>query len=367
METKTEKGSAAVAEQPQTAQTALQPAPAQPPATQRQSVPVRMGVAPTSIEEAWRLAGFFAQSEMVPKQYRGKQADVLVAIQYGMELGFAPMQALQSIAVINGRPGVFGDGFIALIVSSPLCREHDEYYQVGGERRDGLTLDDLKKDDTAAVCTFWRHGRSQPITRRFSIGQAKKASLLGKEGPWSNYPDRMLMMRARGFAGRDAFPDLLRGIKTAEELHDTPDEDAIDTTAIRHEPQQPRRASEARADTSPQQATPPATTPAAPGTAPSAPAAESVTDIARGLKVTKTAFVRPKQGEPYYEVTMASTTGKPVVFLTRDEAVYKEAASFESTDHMVVAGYHVGESAAAKVLDRLSIYEGPADSGDLFD
>jgi hypothetical protein len=56
-----------------------------------------------------------------------------------MELGFMPMQALQSIAVVNGRPSVWGDGFLALIMSSPLYLDHDEYYEVDGERRDGVT------------------------------------------------------------------------------------------------------------------------------------------------------------------------------------------------------------------------------------
>ena len=68
-----------------------------------------------------------AKSELVPKAFRNKPEDVLVAIQLGTEIGFAPMQALQSIAVINGRPSVWGDGFLALIMASPLYRDHDEY------------------------------------------------------------------------------------------------------------------------------------------------------------------------------------------------------------------------------------------------
>jgi hypothetical protein len=360
--------------------TALQVAPASaPPSTQK--VPVHMGLAPKTLDEAWRMAQFMSGSEIVPKQYRNKPADVLVAIQYGMELGFPPMQALQSIAVINGRPGVFGDGFLALITSSSLCREHDEYYEVEGQRRDGLTVEDLKRDDSTAVCTFWRAGRQQPITRRFSIGQAKKAGLLGKEGPWSNYPDRMLMMRARGFAGRDGFADLLRGVRTAEELRDTPDDDPIDIPT-RPEPVQPRRASEARATSSQSPATAPASTPApqsaaAPGNAPSTPASAPATvsgQEMRGLLITHTSFVRPKTGEPFYEIDAKTSTGEEKKFLTRDEQVYKEAASFESTDHFVTVGYHEGvkEQAKVLVLDRLAIYEGatPAageSTGPLFD
>ena len=294
-------------------------------------VPVLMGVAPKSIEEAWRLAGFFASSDLVPKAYRGKQADVLVAIQYGMELGFPPMQALQSIAVIGARPSVWGDGFLALIMASPLYQNHDEYYEVAGDRRDGLTADDLKRDDTAAVCTFWRRGKPQPVTRRFTIAQAKKAQLWTKEGPWQQYPDRQLAMRARGFAGRDCFPDLLRGIRTAEEVRDIPESEVID---VPPPPVQPRRASAA-----PVPATPPVTH--AMGRDAHEAATEHAAKLAntaaatteRGLLITHTALVQPAQGDPYFEITLKTGTGADRIVVTRDEALYREAASFEGTDH----------------------------------
>ena len=54
------------------------------------------------------------------------------------------------------------------------------------------------------------------------MADAKRAGLAGKSGPWTQYPRRMLQMRARGFALRDAFPDLLRGLVTAEEAMDYP-------------------------------------------------------------------------------------------------------------------------------------------------
>jgi hypothetical protein len=63
--------------------------------------------------------------------------------------------------------------------------------------------------------------RGQPPERRtFSVADAKRAKLWFKAGPWTTYPDRMLQMRARGFAIRDVFPDALRGVITAEEAVD---------------------------------------------------------------------------------------------------------------------------------------------------
>jgi hypothetical protein len=188
-------------------------------------VPVPMGIWPKTFEEGYRLAQLYAQSEMIPKQYRGKAADILIAIELGMGLQLPPASALQSIAVVNGRPALWGDGLLGVIVGSSLYQDHDEFYEVNGEHRDGLTVDDLKLDATVAICTFIRRGKPTPVTRRFSVGQAKKAGLWGKEGPWQTYPDRMLAMRARSFAARDCFPDLLRGVRTVEELRDLPPEE----------------------------------------------------------------------------------------------------------------------------------------------
>jgi hypothetical protein len=221
-------------ERPETPTTALTPAP---PASK---VPVRIGVAPTTLDEAWRLSQAFARSELVPKNFRGRPDDILVAMQMGQELGLAPMQALASIAVINGRASIFGDGFLALIMTSALYRDHAEYYEIDAGRVEGLTADDLKHDTTAAVCTFWRRGKAEPVTRRFTVAQAKKAQLLGKDGPWQAYPDRMLLMRARSWAGRDCFPDLLRGIRTAEEALD--EREIVDVPIVR----EVRRVSETR-------------------------------------------------------------------------------------------------------------------------
>jgi len=236
--------------------------------------PVRMGLAPQSFEEGWRMASLMAQSELVPKNFRGKPADVLVAIEMGIELGLPPMQALQSIAVINGRPSIWGDGFLALLMASPSYVDHDEYYEVDGTRAEGLAPDDLKKDASAAVCTFHRRNKVTPVTRRFSIAQAKKASLWGKEGPWQTYPDRMLMMRARSWAGRDCFPDVLRGIGTSEEAMDAPPE-VFEATLPAKEPQ---RLSLGAPPTSapPAPSSSPGVEQAAVAAAPSAPAGEPV-------------------------------------------------------------------------------------------
>src|SRR5690554_571972 len=76
---------------------------------------------PQSLDEALRFAEMLSKSSIVPKDFSGHPGNILVAIQWGLELGLQPMQAMQNIAVINGRPALWGDAVIALVRSSPLC------------------------------------------------------------------------------------------------------------------------------------------------------------------------------------------------------------------------------------------------------
>lgn len=169
------------------------------------------GFAPTTLSEAMTFSDMLANSSMVPRAYQGKPQDILVCVQWGMEMGLAPMQALQNIAVINGKPSVYGDAAMALVQASPVCEDVEEFFEGEGT------------PNPVAVCVAKRKGR-KPVTARFSVEDAKRAGLWAKQGPWSAYPKRMMQMRARGFALRDAFPDVLKGMITVEEAQDYPEE-----------------------------------------------------------------------------------------------------------------------------------------------
>lgn len=159
-------------------------------------------LSPQNFEQALTFSGYLAESDMVPKDFKGKPGNCLIAMQWGAELGLKPLQSLQNLAVINGRPALWGDAVIALVLSSPVC----EYVN---EDDDGET----------ATCRVKRKGGQEQV-RTFSMEDAKRAGLAGKQGPWMQYPKRMRQMRARAFALRDVFPDVLRGMAVAEELQD---------------------------------------------------------------------------------------------------------------------------------------------------
>ena len=167
------------------------------------------GLALASFDDALRFSQIVAKSPFAPKDFQGKPEACMLAIQHGSEVGLSPMQSLQSIAVINGRPTIWGDAALALVQSSPVCEYVREYTEGEG---DGLV----------AVCEAKRRNYPAPTVVRFSMADAKRAGLAGKSGPWSQYPARMLTLRARGFALRNAFADALRGLITAEEAQDYP-------------------------------------------------------------------------------------------------------------------------------------------------
>ena len=167
------------------------------------------GLALQTMADAMKFGEMVAASDFAPKDFRGKPASCVLAIQAGAEIGLSPMQALQSIAVVNGRPSIFGDAALAVVKASPVCEYVTESVDGDGEQ-------------LVATCTAKRRGYPQPTVVKFTVADAKKAGLWGKPGPWTQYPRRMLQMRARGFALRDAFPDALRGMVTAEEAQDYP-------------------------------------------------------------------------------------------------------------------------------------------------
>jgi hypothetical protein len=178
------------------------------------------GLALASIDDAFRFATMVAKSDFAPKDFKGKPESCLLAIQHGSEIGLSPMQSLQSIAVINGRPSIWGDAALAVVSASAVCEYVTEEIEEG---KDGEAL--------VAICTAKRRGYPKPTVSRFSVADAKKAGLWGKSGPWTQYPKRMLQLRARGFALRDAFPDVLKGLVTAEEAQDYPTAGATETHA----------------------------------------------------------------------------------------------------------------------------------------
>jgi hypothetical protein len=163
------------------------------------------------------------QSGMCPKQFQNKPKDALIAVLAGMAVGWKPLQSLQAIAVINGRPSIYGDGLTGLAYGSGKVAWVREWMELDGKVVDHPSYA-TPKDYPNGLTACWQAQRKDceepsPVAR-FSVGDAKAANLWLKQGPWTQYPMRMLTMRARSWGLRDNFSDALQGLVQAEELMD---------------------------------------------------------------------------------------------------------------------------------------------------
>lgn len=156
-----------------------------------------------SLDAQYRLARFYHASRLMPAALDSPEK-ILVAVQICLELGLKPMSSIGKIAVINGVPSLFGDLPLALVFKSGLLAEMDENV----EMKDGQPV--------SATCVVRRIDR-KAITRTFTMAEAKQAGLIDKtRSVWKTYPRRMIQMRARSHALKDAFPDILLGLSIAE-------------------------------------------------------------------------------------------------------------------------------------------------------
>lgn len=188
-------------------------------------------IEPASMEEAWQYAQRLSNSQFVPDQFKSNQqngdqtANVFFACQYGARLGFDPLLAVQNIAVVNGKPSVYGDMMLAICQASPQFEYCTESYD---EKTMTWTCKCKRKSSPyATVRTF---GINDAIQAHYVVmganGELKKQKWKNgqwvddKFSPWVTNPKRMLQMRARSFALRDTFASELKGLACREEVID---------------------------------------------------------------------------------------------------------------------------------------------------
>lgn len=172
----------------------------------------------TSVSELVQLADILFKGGANQIEGVGRPEHVAHIILAGAEVGLSPTQALSTIMLVNGKTSVYGDGAMALVLASGLADEIREWSEGEG---DALTYH----------CRVKRKGEAEPIVRSFSVADARKAELWGnpKKKNWNLYPKRMMQMRPRGYAFRDKFADVLKGLMIWEEIADS--DGIVNTTA----------------------------------------------------------------------------------------------------------------------------------------
>lgn len=167
-----------------------------------------LGIRPKTLHEAMEIATLIASSDLVPKDFKGKPANVLLAWEMSQVLGIPPIQGIRNIAVINGRASIWGELGTAIVRNHALT----EYLIMS-------TPEDVKKNSRAWT-RLKRKDQEQVIEYSFSIEDAKTAKLWGNQGPWTQYPYWMLQMRANSFCFKLGASDMLGGMAIAEESGD---------------------------------------------------------------------------------------------------------------------------------------------------
>lgn len=175
------------------------------------------------IQPVAELASQVAGTEFVPVAIRQKPAAITAAILFGRELDMPPMQALQQVHVIEGRPSLSAEQQRAMV----LAAGHEIAYDLSvpmqvtatGRRRVGLTPSGTPQFGT-------------PTAVVWNIAMAERAGLAGKPN-WKRHPRQMLEARATAELCRLIFADVTHGLPTSDELEDggALDNDTVDQGA----------------------------------------------------------------------------------------------------------------------------------------
>ncbi len=160
-----------------------------------------LAVIPRSLPEVQEMAKALAKSNLLPDALKGKEADVMVQILAGQELGMAPMASIRGVHIVQGKPLLSADTMVALVLGSGLC----EYFSL--------------VEETATQVTYEtkRNGSPTPARATWSDQDTKDAGLNTKDN-WRLHKKQMRRARARAILARDVYPDVLAGCYDPDEI-----------------------------------------------------------------------------------------------------------------------------------------------------
>jgi hypothetical protein len=171
---------------------------------------VSMGLAPTTLAEAWTLADALSRADLVPDQYRGKASNVVAAMFMAQDLGIGLFTAMREVYIVEGRPAASAALKVSLILQSGACEAWDVV------------------ESTDKVCTIRtkRRGKKE-ASLTLTMEEVTTAGFhMGKNGvkdTWKKYPRIMLRHRVESWLGDQEYPDIVRGLRTPEEIGEVVD------------------------------------------------------------------------------------------------------------------------------------------------
>ena len=157
-----------------------------------------------------REAKLLSSSSLVPKQYQGNIADVVVAMNMSKRMNADPLMVMQSLHIIHGKPGWSAQ---FLIASFNACGRFGAIYYEFSDA----------KDECIAITTELATGR-EIRGPKVTLEMAKNEGWSTKSGSkWKTMPELMLRYRAAAFLIRTTAPEIGLGLYTTDELKDIND------------------------------------------------------------------------------------------------------------------------------------------------
>lgn len=160
--------------------------------------------APGSLTEQMQYVQQVAGAGILPQAYKGRPADILVAIGLGQSMGLSPMESLYRIDVIQGKPTLSAE-----LIAAQVRKAGHRLRIVKDEENLSVTATIIRADDPEAPFSVTRDQK-----------WAERMGLAGKDN-YRKQPLTMLKWRAVTAVAREACPEALYGVAyTADEMHD---------------------------------------------------------------------------------------------------------------------------------------------------
>lgn len=169
-----------------------------------------------ALPKLYKACETLAKSSMIPIHLRQKPQDVFAILVMGQELGIKPMQALNSINVIQGKPTISPQLMIAMIKS----RLPEAIIKITSANGSVKCYTARSKDDLESGMFY---ESTWDMTKAKAMGLAQKDNYIKQ-------PETMFRWRAVAESCRVTFPDILMGMYAPEEFQD------IDGEIIKQKP-----------------------------------------------------------------------------------------------------------------------------------
>ncbi len=158
---------------------------------------------------AQRQAQALSQSDLVPTAYKGNVANCLIALNLANRIGCDPLQCIQNLDIIRGRPSFRATFLIAAV---NMCGRFTPLrYRIEGEG-DERTCTAYATDKEVGDII-----EGPPV----SIAMAKAEGWYQRQdSKWPTLPDLMLRYRSAAFFARTIAPELVMGLHTQDEMED---------------------------------------------------------------------------------------------------------------------------------------------------